>query len=97
MLFLFCVVVWFILLGVSCFKVFPLSLSSCFVSHFSIVIISLGEEGAGLCASRAFVCFFCMYSMFFFVFFFFLFFFVGFCFFVVVFFCHFSLPLGVGS
>ena len=26
---------------------------------FSIVITSLGEEGAGLCASRAFVCLFC--------------------------------------
>ena len=26
---------------------------------FSIVIISLGEERAGLCASRAFVCLFC--------------------------------------
>ena len=35
------------------------SLSSCFVIPFSIVISSLGEEGAGLCASRAFVCLFC--------------------------------------
>ena len=26
---------------------------------FSILIISLGEEGAGLCASRRFVCLFC--------------------------------------
>ena len=33
-------------------------LSSCFFIIFSIVITSLGEEGAGLCASRAFVCFF---------------------------------------
>ena len=31
-------------------------MSSCFVIPFSIVITSLGEEGAGLCASRAFVC-----------------------------------------
>ena len=44
------------------FKVFPCSLSSCFVILFSNVITSLGEEGAGLCASRVllvnvFVCF----------------------------------------
>ena len=46
--------------GASCFlKVFPCSLSSCFFILFSIVINSLGEEGAGLCASRAFVCLFC--------------------------------------
>ena len=56
MLFLFCVVLWFILRGASCFKVFPCSLlSSCFVISFSSVINSLGEEGAGLCVSRAFV------------------------------------------
>ena len=30
----------------------------CF-SPFSIVITSLGEDRAGLCASRAFVCLFC--------------------------------------
>ena len=61
MLFLFYVVLWFILCDTSCFKVFPYSLSSCFVIPFNIVIItSLGEEGAGLCASRAFVCLFCM-------------------------------------
>ena len=59
MLFLFCVALWFILRGASCFKVFPCSLSSCFVIPFSIVITSLGEEGAGLCASRAFVSLFC--------------------------------------
>ena len=59
MLFLFCVALWFILRGASCFKVFPCSLSLGFVIPFSIVIISLGEEGAGLCASRAFVCLFC--------------------------------------
>ena len=58
MLFLFCVALWFILRGASCFKVFPCSLFSRFVIPFSIVNISLGEEGAG----RAFVClllFFC--------------------------------------
>ena len=59
MLFLLGVGLWFILRGASCFKVFPCSLSSCFVFPFSIVITSLGEEGAGLCASRAFVCLFC--------------------------------------
>ena len=42
----------------SCFKVFPCSLSSCFFILFSIVITSLGEERAGLCASR--VCFVCV-------------------------------------
>ena len=57
-LFLFCVALWFILRSASCFKVFPCSLSSCFFISFSIVIASLGEEGAGLCASRAFVCLF---------------------------------------
>ena len=46
---------WFILPGASCFRVFPCSLSSCFIISFCIVITSLGEEGAGLCASRAFV------------------------------------------
>ena len=58
-LFLFCVDLWFIPLSVSCFIVLPCSLSSCFFVHFSIVITSLGEEGAGLCASRTFVCLFC--------------------------------------
>ena len=58
-LFLFCVSLWFILQGASCFKVFPCSLSSRFVIPFSIVITWLGEEGTGLCASRAFVCLFC--------------------------------------
>ena len=60
MLFLFCVASWFYTTGASCFKVFPCSLSSCFFILFSIVITSLGEEGAGLCGSRAFVCLFCM-------------------------------------
>ena len=51
------------------FKVFPCSLSSCLVIPFSIVITSLGEERAGLCASRAlFVCF-VRVSFFFFFFF----------------------------
>ena len=58
-LFLLCVALWFILPDASYFKVFPCSLSSCFVIPFSFVITSLGEEGAGLCASRAFVCLFC--------------------------------------
>ena len=57
---LFCVALWFILRGVPCFKVFPCCLSPCFVIPFSIVITSLGEEGASLCASRAFVCFVCV-------------------------------------
>ena len=53
---LFCVALWFILRGALCFKVVLCSLSSCFFIPFSIVIISLGGQGAGLCASRAFVC-----------------------------------------
>ena len=59
-LFLFCVPLWFMLRGASCFIVLPCYLSSCFFFTFNIVIASLGEEGAGLCASRAFVCLFCM-------------------------------------
>ena len=56
MLFLFCVALWFILRGASCL-VLPCSLSSRYFSPFSIVITSLGEEGAGLiCTSSAFVC-----------------------------------------
>ena len=51
MLFLFCVALCFLLRGA--FKVFQCYLSSCFVIPFSIVITSLGEEGAGLCASHA--------------------------------------------
>ena len=73
-LFLFCVALWFILWGASCFKVFPCSLYSSFFIPFSIVTTSLGEEGASLCVSRAFVCLFC-----------------------TCYFCHFSLPLGVGG
>ena len=46
--FLFCVALSVILRGASCFKVFSCSLSSCFVIPFSIVITSLGEEGADL-------------------------------------------------
>ena len=66
-LFLFCLALWFIRRGASRFKVFPCSLFSCFVIPFSIVITSLGEKGASLCASRAFVCFvrvsFCQFSL----------------------------------
>ena len=47
---------WFMLRGASCFKVFSCSLSSRFFIPFSIVITSLGEDGAGLCASL-YVCF----------------------------------------
>ena len=67
MLFLFCVILWFILRGASCFKVLPCSLSFCFYIPFSIMITSIWEEGAGLCTSRAFVCFarvsFCPFSL----------------------------------
>ena len=59
MLFLFFAALWFILRSASCFKVFPCSLSSCFVIPLRIVITSLAEEEDGLCASRAFVCLFC--------------------------------------
>ena len=55
MLFLISVALWFILWGASCFKFLPCSLPSCFFIPFSIVITPLGEEGAGVCASRAFV------------------------------------------
>ena len=55
----FCVTLWLILRGASCFGVFSCSLYSCFVIPFSIMITSLGVEGAGLCASSAFVCLFC--------------------------------------
>ena len=58
LLFVFYVALWFILWGASCL-VLPCSLSSCFFSALSIVITSLGEEGAGLCTSRAFICLFC--------------------------------------
>ena len=44
--------------GTSCFKVLSCSLSSCSFILFSVVLTSLWEEGAGLCASRVFVCFF---------------------------------------
>ena len=47
-LFFFCVALWFILRGAICLTL-PCSLSSCFFRHFSIVITSLGKEGAGLC------------------------------------------------
>ena len=35
----------------------------CFSALFSIVITSLGEERAGLCASCAFVCLFCTHQL----------------------------------
>ena len=60
MLFLFCVTLWFILRGVSCFKVFSCSLYSCYVFPFSIVITLLGEERSwSVCFSYIclFVCF----------------------------------------
>ena len=58
MLILFCVALLFILRDASSFKVLPCSLSSFIFFPFSIVITSLGEEEAGLCASRyLFVCF----------------------------------------
>ena len=55
MLFLFCVALLFTLRDASCL-VLPCSLSMCFFCPFSILITLLGEEGAGLCAYRAFVC-----------------------------------------
>ena len=55
MLFLFCVALQFTLRGASCL-VWPCSLSKCCFCPFSILITLLGEEGAGLCAYRAFVC-----------------------------------------
>ena len=67
-LFLFCVALWFILRGTSCFKVFQCSLSLCFFIPFSIVITSLGKEGAGLCTSPAFVCLFVLYMLVFVIF-----------------------------
>ena len=57
-LILFCVAVWFILRGASCF-VMPCSLSSCFFNPFSIMITRLGGEGACLCAFPAAVCLYC--------------------------------------
>ena len=40
-------------------RVMLCSLFSCFSVLFSIVITSLGEERAGLCAPRDIVCLFC--------------------------------------
>ena len=57
-LLLFFVALWFVLRGTSCL-VLPCTFSLCFFRPFSIVVTLLGEEGAGLCASRAFVCLFC--------------------------------------
>ena len=59
-LFLFCIGLWFILRGVSCFKVFPCTLSSCFFITFSFLLAlwspRLGKRQL-VCASHAFVCF----------------------------------------
>ena len=61
-LFLFCVALWFILPGASCFIVLPCSLSSCFFIPFSIVITSSGEEGAGLqCICFSCICLFVLH------------------------------------
>ena len=54
-LFLFCVALWFAVRGASCL-VLPCFLSVCFVCPFGILVALLAEEGAGLCAYRAFVC-----------------------------------------
>ena len=55
-----CLVVYTtIVFGASCFTIFLCSLSSCFVIHLNIVISLFGQEGTGLCASRAFVLLFC--------------------------------------
>ena len=67
MVFLFCVAFCIIERGASCFKVFPCSLSSCFVIPFSNVITSLGEAGAVCASVHLFVCFvrvsFCHFSL----------------------------------
>ena len=69
-LFLFCVALWFALVGLFVFWVFSCSLSSCFIIPFGIVVVSFGEVGggeAGVCASCACVCFvrvgFCQFSL----------------------------------
>ena len=55
MLVLFWVAMWLTLQGALCLVLLCICL--CFSSvHFSRVITLLGEEGAGLCASRASVC-----------------------------------------
>ena len=54
-LFLFCVALWFILRGASRFLKSSRAVCPRVSSlAFSTVITSLGEKGAGLCASRAF-------------------------------------------
>ena len=56
--FLFCVALWFILRGTSCFEVFLCSLSSCFVIPFSIAVTSLGKsELVCMLLLHLFVCF----------------------------------------
>ena len=76
MLFFFCVAFWVIPRGDSYFIVLQCSLSSCFFLPFSTVINLLGEEGAGLYASRSFVLYVLVSFFFFFFFVFFLFLFL---------------------
>ena len=54
---LFCVALWFIPRELNVLK--SRALCPRFSVCFSILVTSLGEEGAGLCASRTFVCLFC--------------------------------------
>ena len=66
-LFLFCVALWFILRGASCFKVFPCSLSSCFVIPSALWSPRLGKrELVYVLLVHLFVCFvrvsFCHFS-----------------------------------
>ena len=51
---------------VFCFNVLKSFRALCphFSVCFSILITSFGEEGAGLCASRTFVCLFCAFMFF---------------------------------
>ena len=58
-LFLFCAALWFILWARHVLKSSRALCPRVFFILFSIVITSLGEEGADLCASRVFVCLFC--------------------------------------
>ena len=59
MLFLYCVALWFILRALHVLKYSRALCPRVSSFLFGIVITSLGEEGAGLCASRTFVCLFC--------------------------------------
>ena len=68
MLVLFCVALLFILRALHVLKSSRALFFSCFFIRLSIVITSLGEEGTGLCASRAFVCLFVLYVLVFVIF-----------------------------